>query len=199
MTRYTGIHHLALATGDLDATIRFWRDLLGMRLVAGVGHPGFRQYFFEVSAGDLIGFFEWPEVEPLAERDHGSPQKGKVCFDHVAIGVPEQQDLWEIKDRLEAADFWASEVVDHGFVQSLYTFDPNEIPVEFSYSVPGQDPRSSPILGDSQPTEIGKEGSEPQAGVWPAVEEPTPEEQKRVYPGAGRDQLRQDLSEPNGE
>ena len=33
--RYTGINHLAMATGDIDATIRFWRDLLGMRLVAG--------------------------------------------------------------------------------------------------------------------------------------------------------------------
>jgi len=32
MPRYTGINHLAMVTGDMDATIRFWRDLLGMRL-----------------------------------------------------------------------------------------------------------------------------------------------------------------------
>ena len=37
--RYTGINHLAMATADMDATIRFWRDLLGMRLVAGLGAP----------------------------------------------------------------------------------------------------------------------------------------------------------------
>ncbi len=34
MATYTGINHLAMATGDMDVTIRFWRDLLGMRLVA---------------------------------------------------------------------------------------------------------------------------------------------------------------------
>ncbi|MDJ0889006.1 MAG: hypothetical protein QNI89_17000 [Desulfobacterales bacterium] len=26
---------MAMATGNMDATIRFWRDLLGMRLIAG--------------------------------------------------------------------------------------------------------------------------------------------------------------------
>jgi len=197
MTRYTGIHHLALATGDLDGTIRFWRDLLGMRLVAGLGRPGFRQYFFEVSEGDLITFFEWPGVEPMAERDHGSPQEGPAAFDHVSIGVPEQKDLWEIKDRLEAAGFWASEVVDHGFVHSLYSFDPNEIPVEFSYSLPGRDPRCSPLLTDREPTEVGKEGSEPQPGVWPAVTRPTPVEERRVYPGAGSDPPRPGSSDEN--
>ena len=32
MVKYKGINHLAMATGDMDATIRFWRNLLGMRL-----------------------------------------------------------------------------------------------------------------------------------------------------------------------
>ncbi len=27
----------AFATNDLDKTVRFWRDLLGMRLIAGIG------------------------------------------------------------------------------------------------------------------------------------------------------------------
>ena len=116
MTRYKGIDHLALATGDLDATIRFWRDLLGMRMVAGLGGPGFRHYFFEVSEHDLIAFFEWPGVEPLAERDHGAPRSGPAGFDHVSIGVHEREELWAIKDRLEAAGIWVSEVVDHASV-----------------------------------------------------------------------------------
>lgn len=35
MIKFNGINHLAMVTGDMDMTIRFWRDLLGMRLVAG--------------------------------------------------------------------------------------------------------------------------------------------------------------------
>ena len=54
MIKYNGINHLAFATGDMDKTIRFWRDLLGMRLVAGLGKPGYRHYFFELSEQDMI-------------------------------------------------------------------------------------------------------------------------------------------------
>lgn len=40
MTRYKGINHLAMATGNMANTIRFWRDLLRMRLVVvGLGSP----------------------------------------------------------------------------------------------------------------------------------------------------------------
>lgn len=33
--KFSGVNHLAMATGNMDDTIRFWRDLLGMKLVAG--------------------------------------------------------------------------------------------------------------------------------------------------------------------
>ena len=58
MIKFNGVNHLAMATGDMDKTILFWRDLLGMRLVAGLGQPGYRHYFFEISENDLIAFFE---------------------------------------------------------------------------------------------------------------------------------------------
>ncbi|UCC97881.1 MAG: VOC family protein [Phycisphaerales bacterium] len=35
--KFNGVNHLAMVTGDMDAMIRFWRDLLGMRLVGGLG------------------------------------------------------------------------------------------------------------------------------------------------------------------
>jgi catechol 2,3-dioxygenase-like lactoylglutathione lyase family enzyme len=185
MTRYNGINHLALVTGDMDRTIRFWRDLLEMPLVAGIGQPGYRHYFFAVSEFDLIAFFEWPGIEPLAEKDHGAPVRGRVGFDHVSLGVHSPEDLWQLKDRLEAAGCWTSEVVDHGFIHSLYAFDPNNIPIEFSYSLPHRDVRRSPVLPDRAPTATAREGAAPQPGKWPAVTRPTPPEARRVYPGAG--------------
>jgi catechol 2,3-dioxygenase-like lactoylglutathione lyase family enzyme len=33
--KFRGINHLAMVTGDMDVTIRFWRDLIGMRLING--------------------------------------------------------------------------------------------------------------------------------------------------------------------
>ena len=59
-TTFKGINHLALVTGDMDATVTFYRDILGMPLVGALGieHPPMRHYFFEVGPGNTIAFFE---------------------------------------------------------------------------------------------------------------------------------------------
>ena len=185
MIRYNGINHLAMVTGDMTATIRFWRDLLEMRLVAGLGRPGYRHYFFEISAHDLISFFEWPGAAPLPEKDHGVPVKGPVAFDHVAVGVASDEDLWVLKDRLEAAGVWVSEVIDHGFIHSIYSFDPNNIPIEFSASVAQVDLRHHPQMRDKQPLAAAAEGAEPRQGHWPQPAAPTPAHERIIYPGEG--------------
>ena len=185
MPDYSGINHLAMVTGNMDATIRFWRDLLGMRLVAGLGNKGYRHYFFEISERDMIAFFEWPEAKAVAEKDHGVPVRGPIAFDHISFGVAGEDDLWELKDRLEAAEFWVSEVIDHGFIHSIYAFDPNGIPIEFSSTVDGVDLRRRPQMRDRYPTTKALEGPEPRPGCWPKVVQPTPDDQRIVYPGEG--------------
>jgi catechol 2,3-dioxygenase-like lactoylglutathione lyase family enzyme len=186
MIRFNGIHHLAMATRDMDGTIRFWRDLLGMRLVAGLGKPGYRHYFFEISANDFLAFFEWPEVQAVEEKDHGYPVKGPLVFDHISFGVETDDDLWTLKERLDAAGFWVSEVIDHGFIHSIYAFDPNGIPIEFSCGAREVDLRKTPRMVDLAPSDVTLEGSEPQDGKWPAAPA-TPAEERSVYPGEGLD------------
>jgi catechol 2,3-dioxygenase-like lactoylglutathione lyase family enzyme len=146
--KYAGINHLAMATRDMDTTIRFWRDLLGMRLVAGLGRPGYRHYFFEISEHDMIAFFEWPNVDKALEKDHCVPVKGPLVFDHV-------------------------------FIHSIYAFDPNNIPIEFSAPVRGVDIRKHPKMKDKKPTAVAQEGPEPQPGSWPEEIKPTPHEERR--------------------
>jgi catechol 2,3-dioxygenase-like lactoylglutathione lyase family enzyme len=181
MAAFTGINHLAMVTADMDRTVHFWRDLLGMRLVVGLGHPGYRHYFFEITDNDMIAFFEWPNVEPIAEKDHGAPVRGPAAFDHLSFGVESLEELGRLKDLLEANDFWASEFIDHGFIISLYSFDPNNIPIEFSYAVPEYDVRSHPIMIDSNPTPAAMEGSKPHPERWRAA---VPSDSDRgTYPG----------------
>ena len=183
---YTGINHLAMATGDMNATIAYWRDLLGMRLVAGLGRPGYRHYFFEISAHDMIAFFEWPGVKPLREKDHGVPVKGPFAFDHLSLEVATQEDLRQLKDRLEAAEQWVSEIIDHGFIYSIYTFDPNNIPIEFSWPVEEIDLRQKPCMADKMPSNLALEGSDPQSGRWPECAPGVCGEAHAIYPGEGR-------------
>jgi catechol 2,3-dioxygenase-like lactoylglutathione lyase family enzyme len=185
MIRFNGVNHLAMTTGNMDSTIRFWRDLLGMRMVAGMGKPGYRHYFFEISDRDMVAFFEWPGIVPAPEKEHGRPVSGPFLFDHVSFGMENEDDLWALKDRLTAADIWVSEVIDHGFIHSIYTFDPNGIPIEFSRQIDDADPRRKPFMADLVPVKTALEGAEPQRAVWPTVAKPTPKEERTVYPGAG--------------
>lgn len=180
MAAFTGINHLAMVTADMDRTVHFWRDLLGMRLVVGLGHPGYRHYFFEITPDDMIAFFEWPGVESVPEKDHGAPVRGPVAFDHVSFGVDSAEELWRLKDVLEANDFWASEVIDHGFILSLYSFDPNNIPIEFSYAVPEFNVHDQPIMIDTRPTPAAQEGSQPRPGRWRSAPGSV---DRRIYPG----------------
>ncbi|MFP4474563.1 MAG: VOC family protein [Desulfatibacillaceae bacterium] len=184
MPRYNGINHLAMATRDLDATVRYWRDLLGMRLVVGLGREGYRIYFFEITRTDMIAFFEWPGVEPLPEKDHGVPVKGPFAFDHISLGVVSHDDLWEVRDKLEAAGFFVSEPVDHGFIHSIYSHDPNGIPVEFSVAAGREDPRDRPVMADRDPLATALEGADPVDGAWPPARK-TPDAERAVYPGEG--------------
>ena len=195
MPRYTGVNHLAMVTQNINATIRFWRDLLGMRLIAGLGRPGYRHYFFEISEVDTIAFFEWTQARPIAEKDHGVPVKGPVAFDHVSIGVRSDDDLWDIKARLEAADIWVSEVIDHGFIHSIYSFDPNNIPIEFSANTNTVDLRQKPQMLDRQPAAAALAGADPQPGHWPPGKNPIDPSERCIYPGEGTIFVKNDKAE----
>jgi catechol 2,3-dioxygenase-like lactoylglutathione lyase family enzyme len=175
-----------MVTADMDATIRFWRDFLGMRLVAGLGSKDYRHYFLEISATDMIAFFEWPDVTAIAEKDHGVPVKGPFAFDHVSIAVESDDDLYELKNRFEAAQMWVSEVIDHGFIHSIYAFDPNNIPIEFSAPVAQVDIRRKPQMLDPQPTTTALEGSEPLPGHWPELPSNLAETDREIYSGEGK-------------
>jgi catechol 2,3-dioxygenase-like lactoylglutathione lyase family enzyme len=184
MVHYTGINHLAMVTRNMVATIRFWRDLLGMPLVGGLGRRGYRHYFFQISKHDMIAFFEWPDAQPIEPKDHGVPVKDRVAFDHISIAVSSDQDLWRIKSLLEAADFWVSEMIDHGFIHSIYSFDPNNIAIEFSAPVKTVNLRSHPQMRDKHPLPEALEGSAPQANYWPRPKR-IKHSDRSIYPGEG--------------
>jgi len=182
VSKVVGVHHLALVTGSLDRTIRYWRDLVGLELRARLGAPGYRQYFFAAGERTLISFFEWPGAEAVPEKDHGAPLAGRIVFDHVALELAAEEDLFELRDRIAAAGFWVSDAMDQGFVRSIYSFDPNGVPVEFAVGVPGADFREVPLEADRQPPAAAREGRFPRPGVWPA---PAGPRERVIYPGAG--------------
>lgn len=136
MPRWRGINHLALVTSDMDATVRFYHGVLGARLVAHLGNESFRHYFFEFGAGNTVAFFEYQgqKLETFA-KPAGVPDPRAVQFDHLSFNLPDERALLALRDRLKAADCEVTDVVDHGFIRSVYFTDPNGIALEASWWV----------------------------------------------------------------
>ena len=198
--KLTGINHLAFITEDMEQTIRFYRDLLGMALSAGIGHDGYRHYFFRF--GDThVAFFEYEGAQPMERKFQGVPTTKPLGFDHVSFTVASCADLFACKDKLEAAGVEVSGAVDHGTMWSIYFFDPNNIPLEITWDC--MEILVLPAMEDDEPMAIVAEGAEPQPGIWPAVAEPTPPEQMVAHAGNGspmRDSfIRQGIARPTEE
>lgn len=177
-----GINHLAFITGDMEKTIRFYRDLLEMELVAGIGHDGYRHYFFKF--GDAqVAFFEYQGASPMERKFHGVKTTEPLGFDHVSFTVGSREELFGLKDRIEAAGFEVTGAVDHGTMWSIYFFDPNNIPLEVSWDC--LELIETPAMDEDDAMAIVAEGAAPQPGIWPAVTQPTAPEDMTAHAGNG--------------
>jgi len=127
----------------MDATVRFYDGVLGARLVADLGNRSFRHYFFEFGPATRSRSFELPgggagDVRQAAgvPDSAGGPVRPPVL-------QPARRDCPAgLRDRLKAAGCEVTDLVDHGFLRSIYFTDPNGIALEASYWV--TDPTGRP-------------------------------------------------------
>jgi len=120
----------------MDATVRFYHGTLGARLVATIGTPTFKHYFFEFGPECTVAFFQYTDskVEPFAVPA-GIPDARKIQFDHLSLNLPQEEDLNDLQRRLKAAGTEVTDVVDHQIMRSVYFTDPNGIALEASWWV----------------------------------------------------------------
>ena len=154
---WSGINHLALITNDMDATVRFYHGVLGARLAATVGTPEFRHYFFEFGPHCTVAFFEYTDVtiEPFS-KPAGVPDSRATQFDHLALNLPDENALHDLRRRLAEAHCEVTDIVEHNSVHSVYVTDPNGIALEASCWVRDVTGRTSDyddeqIYGDPEP------------------------------------------------
>jgi catechol 2,3-dioxygenase-like lactoylglutathione lyase family enzyme len=149
-THWRGVHHLALVTTDMDATVRFWHGVLDARLVTTLAMPSFRHYFFEVAPGNTVAFFEYKDQRLATySKPAGVPYERASQFDHLSIHLPDEAALLRLRDRLKSHDCEVTDVVDHDFLRSIYFSDNNGIALEASWWV--LDPTGRPVdYGDER-------------------------------------------------
>ncbi len=127
----------------MDATVRFYHGVLGAKLVADLAGRGFRHYFFEFGQSTTVAFFEYKGIELEAfAKPAGIPDPRAIQFDHLSFNLADEEALLALRERLKTADCEVTDVVDHGFLRSIYFTDPNGIALEASWWV--TDPTGRP-------------------------------------------------------
>lgn len=112
-----GVHHVALLSSDVEATIRFYQDVLELPLTEmfeNRDYGGSTHFFFDVGNGNALAFFDLPGLDlgPYAEVLGG--------LHHLAISV--EPERWaRLRANLEAAGVAYQEVSGC----SLYFRDPD--------------------------------------------------------------------------
>ncbi len=138
-----GLHHFAYRCRDAEETRHFYEDILGLPLVhvvkeAVVPSTGekapFAHVFFELKDGSCIAFFDLGDNVKPAPSPNTPP-----WVNHLALKVPTLKDVETMKARLEANGISVIGITDHGFVKSIYFFDPNGIRLEFTTETAGAD------------------------------------------------------------
>lgn len=139
------LHHTAYVTKDLEATRKFYEDIIGLPLVATWcerdelfgAERVYCHLFFGLADGSALAFFSF--ANPGDQALFG-PQMPESPFHHIALNVDAQTQAG-IEQRCIAAGLTEPNfyVLEHGYCRSVYVKDPNGMTVEFTLDHPKAD------------------------------------------------------------
>ncbi|MDT9000397.1 VOC family protein [Paucibacter sp. APW11] len=139
-----GIHHVAYRCRDVQQTIDFYREALGMPLLLAISEDRvpstkapdpYMHIFLDAGRGNVLAFFEIPN-SPAMGRDENTPD----WVQHLAFQVEDEAALLAAKARLEGLGLEVTGPTNHEIFQSIYFRDPNGHRIELAANTvkPGQ-------------------------------------------------------------
>jgi catechol 2,3-dioxygenase-like lactoylglutathione lyase family enzyme len=151
----SGINHIALVCSDMQRTVDFYSEVLGMPLIKALDLPGGagQHFFFDAGNGDCVAFFwfrEAPDIKPGIAAPAHLPGFGDIVsavssMNHLAFHVPPEK-FDEYRQKLKDKGVRVSPVLNHDnseaqvtailhpgvYVRSFYFYDPDGIMLEFA-------------------------------------------------------------------
>ena len=128
--RITGLHHITLLVADVERSLAFYRNVLGMRLVKQTVNDddkAARHFIFgdeDGKPGTLITCLEYPDL------DQGTVGRGSTH--HFALAVESEAELAAWRDYLVSRGIPATDVMERSDFRSLYVRDPDGHIVEIA-------------------------------------------------------------------
>jgi catechol 2,3-dioxygenase-like lactoylglutathione lyase family enzyme len=152
--RITGFNHIVLVCRDIDRSVRFYRDILGLKVIRTQPTPREeyeRQYFFELPNGEYFSLYQIARVaerpqEPLANwmwpGSEAQPPADPEKLDHLAFNVDSHEMLLWFQQHLRdngvpVSDVYSADAGNpaNGFLSGrIYFYDPDHNPLEIASS-----------------------------------------------------------------
>jgi len=134
-----GLHHLGLATHDMEATLDFYQNTLGFELrVCDIISPEsggkIRHAFLDAGNGEMVAFMECNDIKGIAPDFDPGINRGLGIAGgmiHFAFKAETEADLEAKRTELLDKGVKVTDVVDHGWCKSIYFVDPNHLQLEF--------------------------------------------------------------------
>ncbi len=143
MIKPTGIHHIAVMTGDMKTQLEFFTDVLGCKLSAIFdmhGVPGGIHAFVHLAEDCYFSLVQLPGVEDIpvelgkTHSGTGAGPSAAGTMQHLAFKVDSDEDLLAIRDRIRKKGINVIGPMDHGMCRSIYFAGPEQLTLEVATS-----------------------------------------------------------------
>lgn len=126
MSTITGYHHTSLTVTDLEASARWYQDVLGLQQVMAEEHEGGHALVYvHPETGIFFGLHDHER------NDRRAFHESATGLDHLCFGVASRDNLVEWTERLDSLGVAYSPITDTDYGSVLVFRDPDNIQLEF--------------------------------------------------------------------
>jgi glyoxylase I family protein len=122
---FSNVSHVALTVTDLDRSMAWYADVLGLQLLVPTERPGIRgALFLHPPTGLMVG---------LAQHESGSDaafDERRAGLDHLSFGVPDREALARWEQHLSEKGVAHSGIQDVPYGSVLVFRDPDNVQLE---------------------------------------------------------------------
>ena len=131
------ISHLVLNVRDIEASHRFYTEMLGFEQCAELRHTmTMRFYRSNPSHHHDFALVEVNDPASAGEPDKWSMEPKRVGVNHIAIAYPDREAWLKQLEHLKANDVEFIVRGNHGMTHSAYIADPDGYGIEVLYDLP---------------------------------------------------------------